>query len=252
MRSFKQEYEAQFTADSSSFFLNEDIDNAIDPNLTEVYSSTERCYMGIDYGMTNCNTVITVVSEKNGKLNLLKQREFPLGFDDNQLMRAEVEDSIPNLIKRFNVTNIIGDDCPQGFRTNQEMKNMGLPIQLFSFRRDQADRNGGYVGFRSALHQGKVKFPRITELLRQMKGLEEVEGKVYTSIRKSAGGKDDRVDSLMMASIPFTTLGDTIFNSELVRPTKNNKGPLENSMHVEGLSGEELQEYLEESRKWGC
>jgi hypothetical protein len=230
---FQQEYEADFTIDETAFFESKKVDEAIDTSLAEVYEWKETaCCLAIDYGMTSCNTVITITTKlDSGQIRLLYQREFELGFDDNLLMDDSLEDSIPSLIRRFFVSWIVPDSCAQGFRTNKEMQAKGYPVISnkgsigddtgWNFRSDQADRNRGYVGFRSKLHQGLIRMPKIGDLVTQMKALQSIDNKIYTSIRKPQGGKDDRIDSFMMSCIPWTILDDEgNFESALVTPDK--------------------------------
>lgn len=225
---------ADFTIDETAFFESKKVDEAIDSSLSEVYEWRESpSCLAIDYGMTSCHTVVTISTRlENGSIRLLYQKEFELGFDDNLLMDESVEDSIPNLLKRFSVAWIVPDSCAQGFRTNKEMVAKGYPVVSnsgsigddtgWNFRSDQADRNRGYVSFRSKLHQGLIKMPKIGDLIVQMKALQSVDNKIYTSIRKPQGGKDDRIDSFMMSCIPWTILDDEgNFESDLVVPDKS-------------------------------
>lgn len=218
-KSFKQEYEADFTVDEEAFFDLAKVDAIVDDRLVEQYEwKKTACSLGVDYGMTSCNTVLTIVTrEESGKIILLYQHEFELGFDDNLLMEEKLgEHSIPGLMRRFDIKWIVPDNCAQGYRTNIEMQNRGYPVVSnsnamgggWNFRSDQADRNRGYVALKSKVNQGLIAIPKIHELIHQMKTLQAVDSKIYTSIRKSQGGKDDRVDSLMMACVPFTVLDD--------------------------------------------
>ena len=146
---------------------------------------------------------------------LLYQKEFPADFDESELMNPVNDYSIPSLSKRFHFQAIVVDDCPQGYRTNKELENNGYYVLRFNFRSDQADRNRGYNGFRSLIHQEKVAIPDIEDLILQLKQLEVTSNKIHESISKPRGGRDDRADSFMMSLYPWILeeLGDEGFQA---------------------------------------
>lgn len=206
MRSFRQEYEVSFEADNQSFFESGKIDDMVDDRISEVYEYKDNpAVLAIDYGMTTSRTVVTISTKEDEvkPYRLLYQREFPENFDESELMIESNEFSVPSLAKRFNIRAVVVDDCAQGYRTNKELENKGYYVMRFNFRSDQADRNRGYTGFRSLIHQGLVRAYNLEELEVQMKQIEIVSGKIHDSIRKPQGGRDDRVDSFMMSLYPW-------------------------------------------------
>ena len=168
--------------------------------------------VGLDYGMTKAATCLTVVTKVKDAIVLIFQIALK-NFDDNLLMDDYYEHSIPNLMKRYPVETIVADDCPQGSRTNKEMENKGFPIKLFDFHGPEKNRQ--YYSLRSHLKQNKLKYPEIRELMAEMKAMMEVRMKINVSIEAPKGTNDDRIDSLMMASIPFME-DDGAFSSTVV------------------------------------
>lgn len=205
LRFFQQEYEAKFTVSESNFFDSSKVDAAVDDTLShELEEKHERCSLGIDYGYTSSNTVITIVSDgKDGILRERYQRVYD-NYDDLDLV-----DDILELHKRYNIIYRVGDDCPAGFNTSQKLIKLGYPMILFNFRSDQAsgERNRGYYLLRSAMNAGKVKITKNERMIKEMKMLLEIHKSVNVSITPPAGEKKDCVDSLTMASYPFLSKG---------------------------------------------
>lgn len=211
LKSFSQEYEALFTVDKEAFFDDEDVEKGRDANLTMAYEYHGAvCSIGVDYGMKNTQTTVTVVKydkEQDKIITLFQFGQF--NFDENLLMDTNWEHSIPNLIKRYSVEYIVVDDCAQGTRTNKQLENEGYPLVRFNFRSDQSmgERNRGYYLFRSALRLGKIKYPDIRQLINEMKMVQEskVESGLFMRIKAPVGEVCDRIDGLMMACYPFIT-----------------------------------------------
>jgi len=206
MRSFRQEYECSFESDNQSYFTSSKVDEMVDDTLVMVHEYRDHeAVLAIDYGMTHSRTVVTISTKDGGDkpYRMLYQKEFHEEFDEAELLNPVNEFSIPALSERFNLRAIVVDDCPQGFSCNMQLEAKGYYVLRFNFRSDQADRNKGYSGFRSLIHQGKVRTPDEEDLLIQMKQLEVIAGKLNESISKPRGGKDDRVDSFMMSLYPW-------------------------------------------------
>lgn len=272
MKSFSQEYEASFVVDEESFFDSKKVDSIFNDNLSEEYEYNKTpCALGIDYGMTNSRTVITVVTkEEDGKIRILYQHEFEPGFDDNLLMEDNLgEHNIPQLMKRYDIKWIIPDSCAQGYRTNKEMQSKGYPVVSnkgsiggdtgWNFRSDQADRNRGYISLKSKINSGLVQSYPNKPLEIQMKALQAVDNKIYTSIRAPKGVHDDRIDSLMMACVPFTILDESgDLETEIIHPQQINTTEfgsrqdkqMENMMKNANTITKQLKEDEEEAKLW--
>jgi hypothetical protein len=217
LKNFDQEYNALFTVDEEAFFSNDDINRAIDRTIDMEYTWNQTpCSLAIDYGQTKSATSLTVKTKYKGIIRTLWQWS-QVDFDENLLTDARFEHSIPNLVQRYNIKWIIVDDCPQGYRTNQQLENEGYPIKRFDFK--GGEKNKAYYNYRGALKKGLIKFPEIPKLISEMKSLMEVRMKVTTSITKPKGGYDDRIDGEVMASIPFLEdEGD--FETVIIEPKK--------------------------------
>ena len=203
---FDQEYNALFTADESSFFDSIDVDKAIDKTIAMEYKYKETpCVIGLDYGQTKSKTAITIKTKRNGKLVTLFQWA-QLEFDENLLMDSTFEHSIPNLLERYDVKTIVVDDCSQAYRTNMEMETRGYPIRRYQWGkgiRDMHSKHRFYYGYRANLKKGNIVYPEIREMIVEMKQLQETAMKIGTQIHKPKNGFDDRIDSEIMASIPY-------------------------------------------------
>ncbi|MBI2136848.1 hypothetical protein HYU06_07290 [Candidatus Woesearchaeota archaeon] len=205
MRSFDQEFNAMFTVDEQSFFIDEDVEKNVDETLALQYEwKKSPCIIGYDYGVVKSATVISVVTKIDDRIILLWQYARK-DLDDNLLTDPGFEHCIQNLYKRYNVSKIVVDDCIQGNRTNKEFETMGYDVLRYNFRSDSntSDRNRGYYLFRAQLKRYRIKYPRIPELLIEMKMMQEIQLKVITQVKAPKGYNDDRVDSFMLAAYPF-------------------------------------------------
>lgn len=216
LKSFEQEYNALFTVDEEAFFEDSDIEKAVDRGLSKLYESKLPCSIGIDYGMSKSATCITIVQNRKGIFEVIFQEAW-FDFDENKLMDSSWDLSIPNLCKRYSVQHIVVDDCAQGNRTNKQLENEGYPVIRFDFRSDRhaGERNRGYYIFRSALKQGKVRYPELRNLMTEMKAINETRLSMTIKIKAPIGVNDDRCDSLMMACYPFLS-DNKVFSSYLV------------------------------------
>jgi len=205
LKGFDQEYNALFTVDKEAFFEDADVEKGIDKDISPLYEMLGApCSIGLDYGMTDSATAITVVAKFKDRLQLLYQ-VAEKELDENLLMDPSWADSIPNLCKRYNIVAVVVDDCPMGNRTNKQLENEGFPVQRFNFRSQQAagDKQRTHYGFRSELKQNRVKYPNIRPLLAEMKSLQEIRTEIGVKIKAPRTYTDDRIDSFIMACHPF-------------------------------------------------
>lgn len=199
---------ALYTVDESAFFDNLDVEKAINHSLAMEYTwNLTPCSVGLDYGQTKSATAISVKTMFKGKLRTLFQWAA-VDFDENLLMDESFDHSMPNLRKRYSVQWLVVDDCSQGYRTNLELENKGYPVKRYDWGRGSSkgsieSKHRYYYGYRAALKKGIVEYPEIREMIVEMKQLMEVRMKLTTSIEKPKSGMDDRIDSEVMASIPF-------------------------------------------------
>lgn len=198
---YRQEYEAQFTADADSFFQPRKVREAIDERLDCPYQDLEHdYYCGIDYGVHKSRTVISLVTHNKDtdNINLIYQMEFPADYDNGQL--------IPFLIgleTRFRIVEYIVDDCPQGDVINKKLIQIGKKVYLFNFTREKESTYFRFKVFLNRRHDEegpRIRIPNIKELIQQMNAMQQTPNRRgYTSIAKPIGGRDDRVDSLILA-----------------------------------------------------
>ena len=112
LKYWQQEYGALFTVTETAFFDHSDIEDNLEetPNLYE-YKETP-CSLGIDYGLKNARTVLTIRSKVrhagDDRIREIFQYRSPADFDINKLKDPEFEHSIPRLKKRYNLFSISG------------------------------------------------------------------------------------------------------------------------------------------------
>jgi len=207
-KSFQQEYDALFTIDSEAFFDADRVDDAVDKSLNLERDSPLPVCVGVDFGMVNCPSVVTIVAEDKDGLKLVNQVCYPLGTHD-----TVVYEDLKDINKRFNVLKFVLDDGPQSFRTITDLQKEGHPLLPFSFKKDKIK---GYYLFRGALNNGRFIMPHITGLIVEMKALVNESGYLNEKICKPRGGSDDRIDSVMMACFPFLKQDDAPTKSFVV------------------------------------
>lgn len=195
-REWEQEYEARFTTQTTAFFESDKVEAGIDPALSQLLSSADPCSIGVDYGMVHSQTVLTV----SKGLTTLRQIAYDAG--DPGLTWFE---DICQLAIDFNAEMIVVDDCPEGFQINNRLieKFGEFPngaVMKVSFRRDKVKM---FTEYRRKLYDGSVKYPKIKELLQQMKAMQEIQTQLNVKIEKGAGMRDDRVDSEVLSKYPY-------------------------------------------------
>lgn len=199
-RSFKVEYEASFMSGKFTYFQPEIIDQCVDKSLHEELYWKLPVTLGIDFGDVSSRTVVTVVyhEKEEDKVRLLWYKEFPAGYNN-----ADLPDFIDNLRKsgRYLIKDIVVDDCVGGKTAIELLKRRGYHIIPFVFVRQKYEY---YEYLKHAFASQKILLYDDAPLISQLKALEAVEtqtGKLQ--IRKPLGGRDDIVDSLLMASSPY-------------------------------------------------
>ena len=256
LKYWQQEYLALFTVTETSFFEHSDVDAAIKdtPQIYEYHDTP--CSLGIDYGIINARTVLTVRAEIKGELIELFQYRCPAGFDINNLTNPEWEHYIQNLKKRYSLFMIIPDDCAQGDQTNKWMEqHSGIQVKKYNFRSDQMskqdgiNRNCAAYSYRARLKAGTLKIPKWNTIQQyEMKIIQETEQKVLISIKAPEGHLCDTFDSDMMACIPFLDMQaisdfqvDKLADEEALPKSGN---PREDPTGFKKMTYEECQQLL--------
>ena len=202
---FAQEYEAKFTTDADAFFQNSKVKEACDENLSMLYEDKEHeMVAGIDVGVTKSRTVITLCyyDEERDDIILAYQKEYPPNYDNNNL-RGQIKE----LEGRFKIVNWVIDYCPQGIDLIKWMQAEGKPVKEVYFGKEKVKM---YFLFKGALNKRydddgpRIRYPFIAELQNQMLTLQQKDSKRGSFlIEKPSGGRDDCIDSFVLATLPF-------------------------------------------------
>lgn len=194
---FEQEYNCNFNASKINFFIPEKVDGAVDDSVAQADYHGFDMVAGVDFGMTDSRTVISLATFKDGKIVVPKILRFSEKEDVNHV--------IPYLQalqqEGWNIVTVVADDCPQGDAIIGQMQKQGWPVVPFNFA---TNKNSYYVSFRSFLNDGIIKIPKNDVLIREMKELRQEETKqAKLAIHKPTNGTDDEVASVIMACSPF-------------------------------------------------
>lgn len=218
---FAQEYEAQFTVDSDSFFQSRKVREATIKEMTMKYADLEHEYVcGIDYGVTHSKTVVSLsyLDKPNNVVYLAYQKSFPGGYDNAQIVKF-----VNELETKFNIVHYVVDDCPQGESPTQALEREGKKVRRMYFGKEKV---GMYFRFKEALNirdddggfGRRVRYPKIRELIDEMLALQMRDSKRGTTflIEKPQGGSDDRIDSFVLSTVLFLEEEKKEFRSRLI------------------------------------
>ena len=248
-KKFQQEYDALFTSQVGAYFDSQDVDNAISTEMRKLDYYKGECTMGVDFGMVNSNTAITISAKEGDTIKLLYDHVYPPGQD------MDLVQDILSLMRKFGCVNVVVDDCPEGHYLIQDMENRGVPIIRMSFVREKIEK---YSAFRANLRQGLIKFYRNDVLTSQMKGLQEIETPNTTRITKPSSGKDDLIDSFVMSCYNFLDW-ENLFDSETISYQQSQSGdkkdPRQDAQWSKMQARAELfkndSQLLDELKLWG-
>jgi len=218
---FAQEYEAQFTVDSDSFFQSRKIREATVKDMNMKYADLDHEYVcGIDYGVSKSKTVVSLsyLDKNHNVVYLAYQKSFPGGYDN-----AQIPTFVNELETKFNIVQYVVDDCPQGESPTQALERVGKKVRRIYFGKEKV---GMYFRFKESLNirdddggfGRRVRFPKIRELIDEMVALQMRDSKRGTTflIEKPQGGSDDRIDSFVLSTVPFLEEEKKEFRSRLV------------------------------------
>jgi len=202
---YRQEFMGDFTVVQSSFYDLEDIEIYFDNNIISQYEwHKSPCSIGIDFGISNCLTVVTVKTKYRGKIITLYQRHFPQGFDNNELMNGNNDDSIPRLVKRYDVQWLVPEESSVSDMFVRWCKREGYPVFPYRFSTGNiGSKNSAYHTHRSMLKKGVMVSYPLALLKEEMQTLQEKQEKINWIISKPPGGTDDCIDSDVFSTIPF-------------------------------------------------
>jgi len=201
LASYMQEYEASFEMSQSKFFDPVAIDKHTLERTTPLPSSFGECVMGIDFGVTNSKSVISIIAPR-GTYNKMDRMQYELvyqyeyGEDDTSIL-----DDVIKLKEQYSVHNIIIDDCSQSHYFKIKAIQYGLPIQLVKFSTSTKQKMFGdlYRAFSDDEDGDCLYIYKEPELLKQLKAMLLKPTQTVDRIEKPRSGRDDRCDSLALS-----------------------------------------------------
>ncbi|MBR9707215.1 MAG: hypothetical protein GOV15_02145 [Candidatus Diapherotrites archaeon] len=155
-------------------------------------NSGSTCYMGVDWGKKNDQSVIAITEEGPDYVKLLYLHAFPLNTN-----YKDVIDAIGELKTKFNVAKIIAD-AGSGEAQICEMEDRGWHVEGFGF--SIQSKLTIFSNLRRLLEKEKLKFPPNKKLIDEFKSFEyEITTHGNMKLHHPAGGHDDRLDALALS-----------------------------------------------------
>lgn len=193
---FKQEYLCSFEAGEVNFFNAQKVKESFDNEINSMNPDDFEYVCGIDYGMTESRTVVTLSTEFNGKIYGMYIKEFPSGWDTNGVIPF-----VQGLMDRYKINKIIADECVQGDTINKKMIELGWNVQLFDFH---TEKDKAYCAYRNRMNKKEIVLAPNEEVQKQFLEMIQEESKYgKLLIHKPRSGRDDIVASLVMSAYPF-------------------------------------------------
>jgi len=198
---FQQEFLCSFESGDVNFFIGRKVKEMFDDTVLQMDMDEHEYICGIDYGMTEARTVVTLCTKKDGVIYRPYFKEFESGYDINGLIPF-----LEGLKDRFTINKFVVDDCAQGDMINKKMIELGWNVMLFDFKKVKIE---GYCSFRNKLNNGLIKTAPSKSTEKQMIEMIQEESKMgKLMIHKRRSGRDDIVDSFIMAAYPLMEAGD--------------------------------------------
>ena len=209
---WQQEYDALFVSSVSSFIQSETVDSCI-IHESLVEGSKIPCDVGLDLGMVHSKTGIVLSGLVKGRMRVLRT----LNLDGS----TDVKPVLADLKKRFNIQRLIIDYCPESFYLTAELEKEGYNVVKFSFKSEKIPK---YTQLRAILAEKKLEIPEnAKELIKQLKGLQQIEGVNSTKIQHGAGLNDDLADALLMSLYFFLDSEEKLSVIEIGEPKETFK-----------------------------
>lgn len=197
----RQEYYGEFVQSEQAFFKPKKIDEMIDPDSAPVEGFRGECDLGVDFGgLRNSRTVLTVSAydEDSGIIRRLWHKAY--GVKEDASLLSDIEE----IRGRFNIQRVVVDDCPEGDYMIRDMEKKGWLVTRMVFAKDKIKK---YGEFRARLNKEEIKSYFDSDLIGEMKALQQIDGKARTMIRHAPGMNDDLIDSFLLSTYHF--VGDT-------------------------------------------
>lgn len=195
---FAQEFECDFVSSGSNFFSAILVDRAADDRVKESYDGVSTVSVGVDLGWNESRTVVTVTwkDPSDGIIKLLEYKKF-----DKHTPSEKVVLYLDFLKSIYKIAVVVVDNCIQAKDFINELNKRGYYVKEFDFHTLKGDKIPAYIKFRSLMNSGLIKFPKYSELIREMKELLQEETSMgMPSIHKPRRGSDDIIDSFVMSA----------------------------------------------------
>jgi len=222
---FRQEFMGDFTVIQNAFFEPDDVEDYFDNKLVSHYDwHKSPCSIGFDFGISDCLTTITVKTLYQGEILTLYKREFSRGFDNNELMNTNNEDSVQRLMKRYDTHWLVPEDSSVSDMFVKWCIRQGYPVYPYRFSGGNVGtKNTAYHTYRAMLKSGRMRsFPHPL-LKSEMLSLQIRQEKINWIISKPPSGTDDSIDSDVFATVPFFDDEGDVFGGFITEPQAGEK-----------------------------
>lgn len=189
---FNQEYMALFTSSKSTYFKEDHIQKTLSEELEFQDSYAGPCFMGVDWGKKDDQSVISIVTKEDDYYKLIYMHAFPKNTN-----YKDVIDQVGELKKRFMVTKITADYGAGDAQIN-DMEDRGWHVEGFNFSLQSKLKI--YSFLKRLMEREKFKMPNDKAMINEMRAFEyEITTHGNMKLHHPKGGHDDRLDSLVLA-----------------------------------------------------
>jgi len=194
---YLMEYEAEFVEALNSYFPQDLIRQALDPDL-EFYPSLEtdvpegEYYGGCDFGKLRDHSVVTILKSEGGNIKLVYMHEFPL-----ETAYTEVIGHLARANQKFNLRNVQVDQTGVGESVLEELKNQGVPAEGLSFT--MKTKENLLSCLKIAMENGRLRMPYDRRLCQQINEQQYAYSKSgHLQFSHPEGSHDDMLWSLAL------------------------------------------------------
>ncbi len=163
---YLMEYEAEFVEALNSFFPQDLIRQAIDPNL-EFYASLEtdvpegEYYAGCDFGKLQDHSALTILKREGESIRFVYLYEFPL-----ETAYTEVIGHLARANQKFKLIDVQVDQTGVGESVLEELKNQGVPAEGLTFT--VKTKENLLTCLKIAMENGRLRMPYDRRLCQQI------------------------------------------------------------------------------------
>lgn len=189
-RSFRQEYQAEFIADSGGVFRG--VANVI-VHGAKTLPVVGACFMGVDLARVEDFTVLTVVDENGSQVYF---ERF------NQISWERQVERIVDVTKMFGVTKVFLDSTGIGDPIYEQVRRKGVPAEPYKFTNESKERLIDNLAM--MIEGSRVRLLDITVQQNELESYEyEVTKAGNTRMNAPSGMHDDTVIALALACWPL-------------------------------------------------